>query len=181
MTTDEAAEREPLMLAATNDTAAESILDSIRAKRAQHAQERHYDVDVPGYDGLLVLRLEPIPGRTLAALVDRREKSRLPERDFNLNADVVIVACREVLGRNDVADPLVTLPGSDGEPVRIDVRLAELLQMPVTPQTTAREVLRLIFEGANSPDVAIIAAGGEYMEWARSADDDVDRELLGES
>jgi hypothetical protein len=155
-----------------------SLLDTLRAKREERAAERHFDIELPGYDGLLVLRCGPIPGRTLTLLRERSERSKSPERDFNLNADTLIAACREVLGREQRSHPLRVLPDADGEPVRIDERLADLLQLPAT---SARDVLRCLFENANSPEVAVAYQAGLYMEWAASSLDELDEELLGES
>jgi hypothetical protein len=153
------------------------ILDSIRARRAEQAKERHYDIDLPGYGGLLVLRCQPIPARTLTVLRERLERSRSPDRDYNLNADTLIAACREVLGRAEAHHPLTVLTDQNDEAVKVDERLAEMLRLPAE---SARDVLRCLFEGANSPEAAVMMAAGQYMEWAASANGELDEELLGE-
>lgn len=155
----------------------DSVLEALRAQRARHVADRHYDVDVPGYDGLLVLRLGPIASPVLTRLRLRAERSRSPDVDFNLNADTIIAACRAVLGRARREDMLVPLKDTEGEPVRIDDRLAELLGIDAT---VARDVLRTLFEGANSPELAVAATGGSYVDWAASANAEADEEFLGE-
>jgi hypothetical protein len=157
----------------------DSVLQALRARRQTHAADRHVDLDVPGYRGLLVLRLGPIPSQTMSRLRERAERSRSPERDYNLNADTLIAACRQVLGRARPTDELQLLVDPEGEPVRIDERLAELLG--VEGVKDARGMLRVLYEGANSPELAVAAAGGQYVEWASGANNEIDEELLGES
>ena len=67
-----------------------------------------------------------------------------------------------------------------GEPVGIEQRLVELLKL--TPAAiSSRELLRSLFALAPSPELAINVAAGEYVDWARAADEDVDTEFVGES
>jgi hypothetical protein len=175
------ADGEPLVDTSSNGAAApSSLVEALRARRAAQAAGHSHDLVVPGWKGQLVIRCGPIGGAVMTALRERAEKSRSPERDFNLNADTLIAACREVLGRASPDGDLTTLVDDDGEPVRIDSRLAELLGIE-TQRGRAREVLLALYAGANVPEVAIGVAGGEYMEWASSANAEVDEDLLGES
>lgn len=153
-----------------------SVFDALRAKRAEHNAESFYDLDVPGYQGLLVLRLGPIPGPTLSALRARMEKSRAPERDYNLNADYLIAACRDVLVRGSVDDPLV--PADDEDPMRLDVRLAEALGLT---STSARDTVHQVYGAAPSPELAISVAVGRYLEWAAAMNVEDDEAFMGES
>lgn len=163
-----------------NGAGQDSLIGSLVARRKAHAAERHFDVPVPGYQGQLVLRLGPIPGQALNRISEQAQGSKSPERTFNANADTLIAACREVLGRKDADDPLTTLPDEEGEPVRLDKRLGSLLQLPGEPQR-ARAVVLALFGLANSPELAVAVAAAEYAEWAASANTDLDEELLGES
>jgi hypothetical protein len=161
----------------------ESILDRLRAKRSEHAAQRQLDLEVPGYDGLLALRLRPISGRTLGVLGERRDSSSSPERDFNLNADTLIAACRAVLVRSDRSHSWSVLPDGDGEPVRLDERCAERLGVDARDpngKPRARLLVKALFSGANAPDLAVARLVGTYGEWATTANEDVDQELLGE-
>lgn len=160
----------------------ESVLEVLRARRREHAEQRSFDADVPGYGGQLVLRLGPLPGATLTRLRERIERSRSPERDVNLNADMLLAACRVVcvrarLANGELGRPMELLDEHE-QPVRIDERLAERLSMDVEG---ARPLLFAIFSLANSPEVAISTLAGSYMEWAASASSDADEEFLGES
>src|SRR5262245_27278257 len=109
----------------SNGKAPASILDTLRARRREAVGDRHYDVDVPGYAGLLVLRRGPITGSGFTRRRERMEASKSPERDFNLNADVLIAATSDVLGRTDPLDELTAL--DEDEALRLDDRLATLL------------------------------------------------------
>jgi hypothetical protein len=156
----------------------ESVIEAIRARRVALAAKHAYDVALPGWQGQLVLRLEPIPGPQLTRIAARAEASKSPERTFNGNADILIAACSEVLARAREEDELVPLPGPGGIPCRLDETLCRYLAMePVT----ARELVRELFKGAPSPDFAVGYAANEYVQWAAATNADLDEELLGES
>lgn len=165
----------PVEAAAPTD-APSSILAALRSKREALAADRHLDVDVPGYGGLLVLRLGVVPSRQLAVVAEKAERSNSPDAAFNANADLLIQACVEVLGRErDDAD---LQPLDDADPqVRIDARLAGLLQLD---GSTARATLRGLFALANSPDYAVAVAAARYGEWMGQASLEVDEDLAGE-
>jgi hypothetical protein len=165
---------------AQNGAARGALIDALVARRQRHAAERHLDLPVPGYEGQLVLRLGPIAGQALNRISEKAQGSKSPERTFNANADTLIAATREVLGSKEPGGRLVTLPDEEGEPVRLDLRLARLLQLPGEPQR-ARAVVLALFGMANSPELAVAVAATEYAEWAASANDELDEELLGES
>jgi hypothetical protein len=157
-------------------------LAAIRAEREKAAERHVYDLDVPGYGGLLVIRCGPLGGNRATILRERWERSKDPRRDFNLNADTIIGACREVLGRPTPLEPLQPLAP---DPMIVDSELAELLHLEIDTidgaKPTAREVLQALFSAAHDPDIAIGVAGGEFMAWAASAEDQVSEEALGES
>jgi hypothetical protein len=160
-----------------NGRAPDSLIEQLRARRSERAAEQHVDLEVPGWDGI-VLRLGPLDGRVLPRLRERYEKSRSPDRDFNLNADTLIAACRSVHARLD--GRLLVITDADGEPCRVDARLAERLGIEL-PSGRSRELLLALFHRANSPEVAIATAANRYVEWASSATSESDEELLGES
>jgi hypothetical protein len=169
-------EETQLMPALGNGHEPSSVFDVLRAKRAEHSVDSTFDVEVPGYQSLLVLRLGPIPGATLSALRARMEKSRAAERDFNLNADYLIAACRDVLTRKTQDEQLA--PPDEDEPMRLDVRLAEALGLTAT---SAREVVRQLYGAAPSPELAVQVAVGRYLEWAAAMDVEDDETFMGES
>jgi hypothetical protein len=160
----------------------DSVLEAIRARRKQLDGEQTLVYEVPGYGGLLALELGPIHAQQMTQLRVRRDKSKSPERDFNLNCDMVLAATRQVLGRARRSDGWRALD-PDGVPVRIDGRLGELLQFEPEPGggSDARSILRFVFRMANSVEFAVQLCAGEYTDWAASASEETEEELLGES
>jgi len=159
------------------------LLAAVRAERAKAAERHVYDLDVPGYGGLLVLRLGPVGGRVGTQLRERWIQSKSPDKDTNLNADTIIAACQEALGRVEQGGELVPL--DDEMPVRLDDELVRMLHLNVDSPNgkppTARQVLFALFDATHDPDLAIARAGGEFMEWASTADSQISEEALGES
>jgi hypothetical protein len=162
-----------------SSTTPSSLLDVLRARRAAHADST-FDIDVPGMRGLLVLRLGPVSAPMMTKLRERMEKSRSPERDFNLNADTLIAACVELLGRKTPSDEPVSLDDTDA--VRFDARLAELLQIESNgAPLSARAIVRDVFRMAPAPELAVGVVAGRYMEWAAALDEEADEAFLGET
>jgi hypothetical protein len=157
--------------------AASSLFDTLRATRAAHAAPLRYDIDVQGYDGRLVVRCGPIASTRFATITAKYERSKAPERDFNLAADVLLAACVEVLARVKSTDPLQ--PFDAEEPMQLDERLAHGLGFD--DATSGRELVRKLFGAAPMPEVAMTEAVGGYMEWARSVDADATETFMGES
>lgn len=175
-TTDDDTQALPVLGNGNGHAPPSSVFEALRAKRAEHSAESIFDVDVPGYQGLLVLRLGPIASAKLSALRARMEKSRAPERDANLNADYLIAACRDVLVRQSVDEPLA--PADVDEPMRLDSRLAEALGLSAS---SARDVVRQVYGAAPSPELAISVAVGRYLEWAAAMNVEDDEAFMGES
>jgi hypothetical protein len=95
-----------------------------------------------------------------------------------MNIDLLIAACTAVLSRPSTAAPWQNLDENDPEPYQLDERLARFLGFEAT---TGRALVLELFGAVPSPEVAIQAAMGEYMEWARGAVADADEAYLGES
>jgi len=151
-----------------------SVLDAIRARRATIAAQHEYEMRLPRYGDQLVLVCKPAPASWLTRIRERMQ-SKNPERDYAVSADLLISVCIAVRGRRKPGGPLTDL--DPDEPVRIDDRLAELLGFQAE---TARDVVRGLFHGAPSPEVAVVSAVNDYMEWSQGASDESDEELLGE-
>ena len=158
----------------------DSVLDAVRKRRDALAQDRTFDLELPGYNGCLVIRCGPIDAKKLAQVRERVTKTGVGAAamlDFGFNADVIIGSCREVLGRRSSADELESID-PDGGVVRIDARLAELFGVQMT---RARDLLRWLYAGAPSPEVAIERAQIDLYQWSSGADQEVEEDLLGES
>lgn len=159
-----------ILAPSSSDDAPATLWDTLAAKIAEAPTGEYLDIVVPGFDGLLALRTVAISPQMQARLNDRHTKSKSPERDTWLAADLLIAATREVVGRTTIDEEYGVLSDDDGEPVRIDERLAAKLRFPADA-TKARQVLLLLFGGAPSPEFAIRAAANDYGEWASSGID----------
>jgi len=157
--------------------AAGSLLDRLRARRAEIAAEQTTELLVPGYGGLVALRVGPIDARTQSKIAHRVMQSKAPDREWNAAADVLIAATREVVVRGEVDDPWLSI--DEEEPVGISNRLAEALGFAQEP--TARGVLVALFGLAPSPESAITSVSADYGSWASGADEEVDDAFVGES
>jgi hypothetical protein len=155
--------------------AAGSVLATIRARRDQLAGEKSLTIDVPGYEGLLALKMGVVATRQLQGIGERSERSNSPDAATNGNVDVVIAGLVDVLARGSVDDQLAPIDDAGAASVN---RLGELLGLDVT---SARATMIALFSGAPSPDLAIGAAAAEYIEWLRGENQEVDEALLGES
>src|SRR5438093_471439 len=111
----------------TTNVAPDSVLAQLRELRTQLQQERHIDVDVPGYQGVLRARYRPLSYERLRAIAERTRKAPGTEagRELALAAESLIAACEVMLVRqNDGSyEPLE----HGGTPVRYDEHLAEAL------------------------------------------------------
>ena len=155
-----------------------TLLDSLRARRSEIAGEHHYDMEVPGYDGCLVLRLAPLRGQELAQLARRAEASKAPDREFNANADIIIRSCRAVLGRENREEELRTIHPDETTTLTIGSELGELFGIE---STSARELLKSLWDKVPSPEVSIGLMSGEFVQWSSEANQEDEEVFQGES
>lgn len=154
--------------------AVSSVLDTLKAQRQKVAATHSFDVVVPGWRELLVLRLGSITGQQQQRIV---EKART-NPNANVDVDFLIASFKCVLGRSTPTSALAVLADDEGDPVGLDKRLADMLELGVV--RNARDVVQSLFVGANSPSLAISSAANEWLEWARSANEEIDEDFLGE-
>jgi hypothetical protein len=153
-----------------------TVLDALKAQRARVATETTYDAPVPGWGGLLVLRMGGITSEQQRRIIERSQK---PGGSLqSANVDLVLAAFKRVLGRAKPDDELTVLADDDDLPMGLDERLASALDLGTV--RSARDVLFALFSRANSPVMAISAVGGDWLEWARESSDEVDEAFLGE-
>lgn len=168
-------------LAPEEPVAGSSIIAALKAQRAAMAVEHALDLDVPGWRGLLVLRFGAVsPDQTqalIARIVDARTKNR-SRQAAQANIDLLIAAYRCALGRATPEGELAVVPGDDGEPASLK-ELVDVLELGEA--RTAREAMRLLYAGANSPEAALQAAGTEWNEWATEENEEDDQQFVGES
>lgn len=150
-----------------------TMLERLRARRVAIAKPRHADLDIPGYNGLLVLRVRPVAWKWLRDRTEAAQRDRSGWRELNAHCDVIIQATDEILVReNDELQPI----NPDGEPTRWDDRLVALLQLGDNVKR-ARDVVRATFNN----DVAVSVFYAELMEWLQESNAEADEEFQGES
>lgn len=164
--------------APTNDAVAPgSVLAQLRKHRASHQQERHTDLEIPGYGGKLYGRFAPVPWETLRGIAQRADRTlkNNPRRDLVVAADTLLHACQMILATD--ADGKVTplhehSEVGEEEPIRFDLQLATLLG--IEGAKTSREIILAIFPD----DLAVMSLYVEFVEWQGDADAEADEALF---
>lgn len=154
-----------------------SVIAALKAQRAELGTDRHFDHEVPGWEGLLVLRfgaITPAQQNELANRIIATKGRQVP----NANLDTLIAAFRCALGRARPGDELEVIPGPAGEPAGL-IELVDVLELG--PATTARMAMRLLFALANSPETALTSLGNDWHEWGTATGKEVDEQFTGES
>lgn len=155
------------------------VLAELREAFARQTADHYFDLPLPGLGGRLILRLGALGAKEATRLQERAQRLPQAERDFRMQADWLIAATRAVLlvprDARRAPEPLVD---AYGEPLGLDEQLGERLGLS---EKTARGLLLRLFGGANDPELAIVMATGEYMQWAREEAAEVNEQLLGES
>ena len=160
-----------------------SVLDVIKARREEIAAEHEYLMYVPGYQRLLAIRCHPLSGAVVTAARTRMERSKNPECDFGLAADLLIEACDEVIARKTRQSEWEPI-APDGLPTQLDHRLAEMFGFVPDPESSlgsARQLVRSLFDKVPAPEMSVSVHVGEYLAWCQGEDVDVEEELLGEA
>lgn len=166
--------------AASEGTAGTSLRDSLRAAYEALPASRTETFDVPGWKGLLVMRLRRVEPEELVALrkglpdVDLKDEVSLTSAQMAMNADFLVLATEEVLGRK--GGELQSL-GDDDRPLRFDMDLARYLNLQdVDPEQGARGVLLRVFDD-NKLAVKMVADKAD--EWMSGAREDREGRFLG--
>lgn len=153
-----------------------SHLDFLRARHEELARDRVLELDVPGYQGRLVVRYGAVPWATVARSAKlAAQENASPDVLFAANADALIAACREVLFRDDAGELVSVDPNGDAR--RFDGRLAELLNAGTG---SARELLLWVFGGDDGAKTRINQQVGQLLEWLSEVDRDAMETLAGE-
>ena len=154
-----------------------SVLSALKAQRAEIGIERHFDYEVPGWRGLLVLRFGAITPAQQTEIANRVVASK-GRQVPNSNLDTLVAAYRCGLGRATPDGDLEVIPAPDGEPAGLKA-LVDVLGLG--PVDRARSAMRLLFAGANSPETALTSLGADWHDWATNANEEVDEQFVGES
>lgn len=154
------------------------LIDGIRTLREQRVGEDHFkDLDIPGYDGLIVARFRPYQmSKSERASKSLRERAQRGDPVIlDVSCDTIAHACSEIMVRK----PDGTIVSIDEDvPVRFDQRLSELLglNVPPPPQGRARDVIKAMF----FTEHGIVAMAMTVDAWLRDVYKEVDEDLLGE-
>jgi hypothetical protein len=171
---DEPVDDEPVEVA---EPTKQSVLDTIKAQRDKIAKAQSLDIEVPGYGGLLALRLGAVSGSEQNRLAEKASKPNASS--VIVNTDTLVAAFRNVLVREHTAQEFAVLFDEDNSPIGLDLRLCDALGLPGNV-TSAREVMVVLFANANSPAAAIASAAARWIDWARGAGPEVDEDFMGE-
>lgn len=149
-----------------------SILSTLKAKREAIARERHVDLDIPGYGGLLVVRCHPVGWEKLKEIGTAAEKDRHPKKELFAQANTLIAATDQLFIRDGGK---LKSPDPDGSVVRWDPKLAELLDLGT--MNRARDILLAVFNN----DVAVSLLHADFSEWNAVVNPEVDEDFSGNS
>lgn len=158
------------------------LLEEVRKRRRELESEREpMELDIPGYEGLVVAKYQPVPFEELKKIADKVEKlqrKKNPRAELFGMMDTLIWAnvSLHIRDRNgalqnlDPDDPSVVTYGSLE-------RLQPLLELPFEPKS-ARQAVFLLFV---KNELAIAQHHNEYTTWLGDASKDDQETLLGES
>lgn len=152
---------------------ARSSIERLRGLRDRIGSSRSEVFEIPGYNGELVARYGIVPWGELKRLGQKAERSKNPRKELITQADTLIMACQEIMIRDQQGELQKLIPESE-PPLRYDDRLAKILGFTASK---AREVL----SGTISNDIAISAHHNEVVGWMEDTSSEDDEEFLGES
>lgn len=158
-----------------------SLQERLAGIRKDKAENRTYDIDIPGYDGELFGRYKLLDEHKIAQLVNTARKTTKDpvERGIAAASDVLINALIELWVRDEGREiRLAEVMGLEN-PVRFDLHLAEFLkfkdELGETPN--ARGVLRKLFIDNG---LAIGAHSQRLQRWMTTNGVELSEEILGE-
>ena len=166
-------EEEDELLSSQSPDDALSLLDQLKEQREElKSGEHRLDLEVPGYNGMLVVRYKPVRWDVIEALTKKVRKDKSgASKNVLASTDTLIEACEEVFLR--VNGELTTIPTAQGGPVQFDSRLASALSFDAE---TARQVVAGVFPN----EMGVIDHNIKYSRWLRDVTKEVDEDLLGE-
>jgi hypothetical protein len=155
-----------------------SLIAGLREQHRRIAARTSHVFELPLWQGKLGIRLRYSDEKDHARLIKVVTTSDNDPAILNrANFDLVIAGTVEIVARVDEADewgPLV-----DGETIRLDARLAELLKLGPCP--TARAVLTALFDTPAKANWAVGRLSGEYVQWLTGEAPEVAEQFAGES
>lgn len=139
--------------------AEDSVLQAVRVRAAQLQADTTVDLDIPGYEGILV-------GRYRAVSISRfnrvaGDELHIPFLDWRTAADALGTALVGLYGYR--SGELVPLYES-GDPARYDAELAQTLGLGTT-EHTARAVMVALFGGGGKGESRVWQHFNHYQSW----------------
>jgi hypothetical protein len=151
----------------------QSPFERLRRKRRQIAEVKDLDMDIPGYGGELVCKYKLLNWDHIRRIGSKHQNSRDPQRLLLAQMDLLIEACVGFYYRKgDELKPL-----HPDKPVRYDLSLAEILDIELDEQPSARKVCLGVFVN----DLALVDHHQDLLTWMRGAQEEVDEDIAGES
>lgn len=147
-----------------------SILSGLRSQAEELRADRTTILDIPGWEGRLVMRVKPLKWRVTKEIAKRYDRSTPgAERELASALDSLINACDEVLAIDPNTEKPIRLQTvapsivTDDLPVRFDAKLAEVLAFSNVAK--ARDVLlRLV-----PVETAIFDLQQRFDAWQKGA------------
>lgn len=143
----------------------DNMRDQLRRKREEIGSQETIDLDVPGYDGMLVARYRSLPYDEIKAIADSAEAGSNPRKELVANADFLIRACEQVLIRDEAGLRPISadFPEIGEEPCGFDVRLAQALALEGVD--SARQVILKVFNN----DLGLVSQYIDVSAWMSSS------------
>lgn len=162
----------------------ESVRDRIAARRRELQEEsNHLDLTVAAWPDTFQVRyrlLNDAENGKFTKVVEKAQKARDNALARAATLDILIGSCECVLVPNaeEVYEPLLD---DNEQPIRLDVRLAELLGLDsVDTDLTARKIAGEFFSPEGKFPDAIFDHAQALGNWRRGRVSSIDRDLLGE-
>lgn len=156
-----------------------SIVDAFRQELQEAQDNQTVFIRVQGFEkiGLQIKYRMQESGKELADLernVERQTKEKW-QRNLLTAMDTMIILCQGLYVQPEgVEEPVMLDPQETGEPCMFDHRLAEIMNMGVNDNQTARSVVRKLFAGN---DVALMSHAQRLSLWLQNTKADVNEGL----
>jgi len=170
-------------------------LAGIAERHEKIRAEKHLDLQVPGYEGLIKLRYRLLPEKEMDRQAQRiedaqRSGDRGSAASMEIDAQLLVAMCAQIYVRDPEVDDWVVLEDKDG-PVRLESRFAQYLRQAGVKvnDVRARDVALDFFsprEDQDNPQSARVhpqameAHTNAIVLWHRGEKKSISRRLLGE-
>lgn len=149
----------------------DSMLDRLRRTRKEIADSRETELEIPGYDGLLVARYKLLDSKEISGFAHKVRKQPADRQNVLVTADTLAASCVGFLVREN--GELRPLGHEQDDPVCYDDRLASYLGYEAN---SAREAVLGLF-GDN--EISMLRHGADLGDWFSDTRSSVDEEFSG--